>query len=411
MNPSDTENQNSDARRDFDPAEQAIKTAIAVGDAYASKRDTRDAVGRYFALAMFTAAATAAIYATVTSRWTPGSAMLVIGTALSGAIALSVPWSRISIKWQLSMFWVAVVAIVSGVYVFEVPTLSILLLMPMMALTYFFGRERNIVISNMLGAMAAFALPVITGETADAESALIVTLPALVAVAALAGVLADRFHTMRNAERGRYKATIEALSTALTARDGYTGSHSHETLWFVQAICKRLRLSENECEYVADVALLHDIGKIGIPNEVLHEPGKLNDEQWAIMMTHPEIGERIVATVPGLEEVARAIRHEHERWDGNGYPDGLKAGEIPLASRIVLVCDAYHAMTSDRPYRQAMSNEEARMELARNAGTQFDPTVVGALLKVLDERPLEEIAGRPEPTIKVTQIAATAAAC
>jgi HD-GYP domain-containing protein (c-di-GMP phosphodiesterase class II) len=191
---------------------------------------------------------------------------------------------------------------------------------------------------------------------------------------------------MRSAERARYKATIEALSTALTARDGYTGSHSQETLWLVNAICDELRLTSNACEYVADVALLHDIGKIGIPNEILHEPGKLSDSQWEVMKQHPVIGERIVVTVPGLEEVARAIRHEHERWDGGGYPDGLKAGEIPLASRIVLVCDAFHAMTSDRPYRKAMVTEDARLELSRNAGTQFDPTVVGALLHVLDRR-------------------------
>jgi HD-GYP domain-containing protein (c-di-GMP phosphodiesterase class II) len=154
----------------------------------------------------------------------------------------------------------------------------------------------------------------------------------------------------------------------------------------VRAVCEELRLSVHECEYVADVALLHDIGKIGIPNDVLHEPGRLSAEQWEIMKQHPVIGERIVATVPGLEEVARAIRHEHEHWDGRGYPDGLTQGDIPLASRIVLVCDAFHAMTSDRPYRAAMTVTQARLELSENAGTQFDPTVVGALLHVLDRR-------------------------
>ena len=132
------------------------------------------------------------------------------------------------------------------------------------------------------------------------------------------------------------------------------------------------------------MALLHDIGKIGIPNEVLHEPGKLNDAQWEIMKQHPVIGERIVARIPGLESVAQAIRHEHERWDGKGYPDGLKGDSIPLASRIVLVCDAFHAMTSDRPYREAMPVEDARAELVRHAGTQFDPVIVGALLSSLD---------------------------
>ncbi len=403
MNTSDTRlgNQSIDAA----DSDAKIQNIISVGAAYAQKDDSREVVGRNFAIAMFAAALAAVGYASVTGRWTVGSALLVVGTSLSGAVALAVPWRKLAPAWQLTMFWAAVILIVSAVYVFEVPTLSILLLMPMMALTYFFGRDRRIVVPHMLGAMAAFALPVVTGESTDAASSLIVTLPALVGVAVLAGVLADRFHSMRSAERGRYKATIEALSTALTARDGYTGSHSHETLWFVQAICVELRLSENESEYVSDVALLHDIGKIGIPNEVLHEPGKLNAEQWEIMKTHPEIGEKIVATVPGLEEVARAIRHEHEQWDGGGYPDGLKAGEIPLASRIVLVCDAFHAMTSDRPYRSAMSIEEARLELAQNAGTQFDPIVVGALLKVLDAS--EPVAPRHvERTFRVAELAA-----
>ena len=102
------------------------------------------------------------------------------------------------------------------------------------------------------------------------------------------------------------------------------------------------------------------------------------------MKQHPVIGERIVARIPGLESVAQAIRHEHERWDGKGYPDGLKGDTIPLASRIVLVCDAFHAMTSDRPYREAMPVEDARAELVRHAGTQFDPVIVGALLSSLD---------------------------
>jgi HD-GYP domain-containing protein (c-di-GMP phosphodiesterase class II) len=110
----------------------------------------------------------------------------------------------------------------------------------------------------------------------------------------------------------------------------------------------------------------------------------LNDAQWEIMKQHPVIGERIVARIPGLESVAQAIRHEHERWDGKGYPDGLKGDSIPLASRIVLVCDAFHAMTSDRPYREAMPVEDARAELVRHAGTQFDPVIVGALLSSLD---------------------------
>jgi HD-GYP domain-containing protein (c-di-GMP phosphodiesterase class II) len=213
---------------------------------------------------------------------------------------------------------------------------------------------------------------------------LIVALPTYIATSAMVGILANRVRGISRTERRRFKATVEALCAALSARDGYTGEHSAETLELVTAVTGQLDLPASEVDTIADVALLHDIGKIGIPNEVLHEPGKLNDEQWEIMKQHPVIGERIVARIPGLESVADAIRHEHERWDGKGYPDGLKGDSIPLASRIVLVCDAFHAMTSDRPYREAMPVDDARAELVRHAGTQFDPVIVGALLSSLD---------------------------
>jgi HD-GYP domain-containing protein (c-di-GMP phosphodiesterase class II) len=132
------------------------------------------------------------------------------------------------------------------------------------------------------------------------------------------------------------------------------------------------------------VALLHDIGKIGIPNDILHKAGPLDTEEWERMREHPVIGERILRVVPGLERVARAVRHEHERWDGGGYPDGLAGEDIPLASRITLVCDAWHAMTSDRPYREAMAVEHAIVQLVEHRGTQFDRAVVHALLRVLE---------------------------
>lgn len=363
---------------------ERIEQVVAVGAAYQPLRDTREILSRLFAIGMALGGVGALIYAQIAGRLTSEVLVLVGGTLAAALIAVIVPWTRIGRLWLLTLYWGAMLSIMAASYLFDVATLAVLLLLPMMALTSFFWHSPTTLVINLGGAGVVFALPVISGDASDQLSALIITLPALMAVALLTGSLAARFTTMRNAERGRYKATIEALSTALTARDGYTGEHSQETLELVNGICGQLRLSGSVCEYVADVALLHDIGKIGIPNEILHEPGRLNAEQWKTMKEHPVIGERIVITIPGLEEVARAIRHEHERWDGDGYPDGLKAGAIPLASRIVLVCDAFHAMTSDRPYRRAMSIGDARLELSRNAGTQFDPTVVGALLNVLD---------------------------
>jgi HD-GYP domain-containing protein (c-di-GMP phosphodiesterase class II) len=131
---------------------------------------------------------------------------------------------------------------------------------------------------------------------------------------------------------------------------------------------------------VQAAALLHDIGKVAVPDEILNKPGALTEEQWQKMRDHTVIGERILRAIPGLGSVARVVRHEHERWDGGGYPDGLAAEDIPIGSRIILACDAYHAMTSDRPYRAAMSHAEAIAELSANAGTQFDPRVVEVLI-------------------------------
>ena len=127
-------------------------------------------------------------------------------------------------------------------------------------------------------------------------------------------------------------------------------------------------MDEDEIKDVRTAALLHDIGKVGIPDEILHKNGPLDAREWEIMRQHPVIGERIMRAIPGMGSIARVVRHEHERWDGGGYPDGLAGEAIPLAARIILACDAYHAMVSDRPYRKAMSHHDAMAELTSNAG-------------------------------------------
>jgi HD-GYP domain-containing protein (c-di-GMP phosphodiesterase class II) len=148
-------------------------------------------------------------------------------------------------------------------------------------------------------------------------------------------------------------------------------------------IGRRLGLDATALADLEYVALLHDIGKIGVPDAVLHKPGPLSLEEWMEMRRHPEVGERIVNSMPALSHLAPVIRAEHEHWDGGGYPDGLTEGRIPLAAQIVLVCDALHAMTSDRPYRAAQPVGAAIAEIERNAGTQFSPDVVAAALAVL----------------------------
>jgi response regulator RpfG family c-di-GMP phosphodiesterase len=178
-------------------------------------------------------------------------------------------------------------------------------------------------------------------------------------------------------------AKVTALLAALAARDGYTGEHSAAVVDLAVTVARRLGVPERSLEDVANAALLHDIGKIGISDAVLRKPGALTAEEWSEMRRHPEVGARIVASMPGLTHLAPAIRAEHERWDGGGYPDGLAGEAIPLASRIVLACDAYHAITSDRPYRAAMTHEHALGELVRHAGAQFCPRTVAAAVAVL----------------------------
>ena len=176
---------------------------------------------------------------------------------------------------------------------------------------------------------------------------------------------------------------IVGLATTLLERDRYTGDHSEAVVELTVRVAQALALPPDEVNRVETGALLHDIGKVGIPDSILHKDGPLDDDEWALMKEHPVIGERILRAIPGLGGVARIVRHEHERWDGGGYPDGLSGDAIPMGSRIILACDAYHAMTSDRPYRQAMPHGDALRELRKNAGTQFDPQVVEALVGCL----------------------------
>jgi GAF domain-containing protein len=198
----------------------------------------------------------------------------------------------------------------------------------------------------------------------------------------LAGTLeqAELFETL---ERSYFK-TVEALSAALEAKDAYTLDHARSITELSAAVGRRLGMRGDEIRDLKLGALLHDIGKIGVPGEILNKRGPLDDEEFEVMKSHTIIGEQIIAPIEFLEGVRPLVLHEHERWDGAGYPHGLRGSDIPLGARIIFVCDAWHAMTSDRPYRTALPNEEARTRLRHGAGSQFDPAVVDAFIKVLD---------------------------
>ena len=170
----------------------------------------------------------------------------------------------------------------------------------------------------------------------------------------------------------------------IEADDEYTGSHSRDVVELTIAVSDELQLSPRDRRDAELSALLHDVGKVRIPNEIINKQGPLTAEERALIETHSIEGERMLHKVGGLlGQVGRIVRACHERYDGKGYPDGLAGDEIPLVARIVACCDAFNAMTSDRSYRKAMPLEDALGELRRGSGTQFDPQVVNALVKSL----------------------------
>jgi HD-GYP domain-containing protein (c-di-GMP phosphodiesterase class II) len=183
-----------------------------------------------------------------------------------------------------------------------------------------------------------------------------------------------------------YRGTVMLLSDVVEADDRYTGQHSRSVVELVNSVADELGMDETGRQELEFAAMLHDVGKISIPKELLNKPAKLTQDEFELMKTHTIEGQFMLDRVGGLlARVGDIVRSCHERWDGAGYPDGLAGEEIPLQARIVFCCDAYHAMTSDRPYRAAMPKDAAIAELMKNAGTQFDAAVVAALEAVVAE--------------------------
>jgi len=182
--------------------------------------------------------------------------------------------------------------------------------------------------------------------------------------------------------RASFFNAITALAYALEAKDVYTSGHSQRVTEVSVAIAKELGLPKESLEKIRMAGLVHDIGKIGVRESVLNKPGSLTVEEFKHVRLHSETGERILNPIAEDKEILRAVRHHHERYDGKGYPDGLKGEQIPQLARIIAVADTFDAMTSERPYRKAMSEEAACAEIERCRGTQFDPEAADAFLEV-----------------------------
>jgi ribonuclease P protein subunit RPR2 len=182
-----------------------------------------------------------------------------------------------------------------------------------------------------------------------------------------------------------YMATVRALSNAVEARDAYTGKHAERVAAYGIEIARALGLPAPNAPELEFGFVLHDIGKVAIPDSILYKPGALTTEERRMMARHPTIGAEIVDGIEFLQEAVKVVRSHHERWDGDGYPDGLRGEEIPIAARVFAVADVFDALTTDRPYRRALPLVEARRLIRLGAGSQFDPEVVRAFESIDDQ--------------------------
>lgn len=225
---------------------------------------------------------------------------------------------------------------------------------------------------TMTGIMAALA------ARHDAWAALLLVAPAVIAQRALRDGVALQAQT---------RLALEDLADIVDMRDHYTFEHSRRVADLSRATARKLSLKADEVELITMAGRVHDVGKIGIKSSVLMKPGKLTEREWREMRSHPEVGARLISHFPQFARGREYVLHHHERFDGKGYPLGLKGEEIPFGARVMAVADAWDAMTSHRSYRRALDIDAVRAEVARCSGTQFDPRVVEAFLAVLAERP------------------------
>jgi putative nucleotidyltransferase with HDIG domain len=207
-------------------------------------------------------------------------------------------------------------------------------------------------------------------------------------IAEMGGTAISRARLFHNLEDA-YIQMVLALARAMDARDAYTGNHSERLAMLADSVARAMGLPDEEVKDIRWAALLHDIGKIGSPDDILSKPGRLTEREREIMRLHPTVGEGILLPVARMAGVARIVRHHQEKWDGTGYPDGLRGEAIPLGARILAVVDAYGAITDERPYKTPGTRAKAEAEIKRCAGTQFDPRVVDVFCQLLDRKEKE----------------------
>ncbi len=238
--------------------------------------------------------------------------------------------------------------------------------------------QQNIVRSlpSILGLIPVGVLMTVVCEQGGPWYLLLFWVPLLVAKQSL-----EKYYNLRDA----YAEMAMALSNAIDARDSYTRGHSERVAEYAAMLAQEMKMSEDKVDLIKYVGLLHDVGKVGIRDAIMKKPGTFTYEEYQEMKKHSTMGADMLEGMKFLGQGRDWVRHHHERWDGKGFPDGLKAEEIPLEARILACADSFDAMTTDRPYKKKMSFEDAKQEIIRCSGTQFDPQVVPFMIKVIDK--------------------------
>ena len=249
-----------------------------------------------------------------------------------------------------------------------------------------FGRRAALLsLAVVTGTYTAVVLGVGAAPVIGTFGTILFRVVMLALTSVFAGFVVSRARQADRRLEHSYASTLSALSAALDQRDVETEDHSRRVAAYAIRLAREIGIGPDDELPLARGALLHDIGKIGVPDHILRKPGPLSRQEWEVMRQHPEMGRRILQGVPALADALPVVIHHHERWDGSGYPSGLRGERIELLARIFALVDAYDAMTADRPYRAAMSHDDAVAELLGGSGTQFDPKLVDIFVSIPTE--------------------------
>jgi diguanylate cyclase (GGDEF)-like protein len=377
--------------------------------------DFHQAMFRIASLAFVTAATVNAAASFIGAPRLDYGAIVIVAILSYGGAAVSwfFPWHRLPVERFLIVIVLPGLALLGLMLVYTGGTHSHVLPMfiaPAVFMAAAYGFRAGAAIALFTAATAALPLFLQGWDDYYVRMLLVLTCASLLCAYIPARVrmaLLGEYERRQQQQEESYVATIGALAATLDAKDRYTEAHSRETAELAVNVGKRLGLEGEALRLLEYGALLHDIGKIGIPGYILQKPGPLTPEEFAIMREHPVIGERIVASVPFLAPLGPIVRGEHERWNGTGYPDGLKGEEIPIEARIIHACDSFHAMASDRSYRKALPLEEIISEFVKESGEQFDPRVVEAMLQLIRQEPpritaAAQASGQPAPSVALS---------